>query len=90
MRGDDAPVALRDQAGERDAAALAAVLRARVEGTPGARLDYGTVVDFDTLQRVDRVAGTALAALAVFFGTTRLIDNVLLTAGGEPLSEPEA
>jgi pantoate--beta-alanine ligase len=66
------------EAGERGAAALEAVLRARVEGTPGARLDYATVVDYDTLQRVDRVSGTALAALAVYFGTTRLIDNVLL------------
>jgi pantothenate synthetase len=30
---------------------------------------------------VKRLAGTVLVAMAVYFGTTRLIDNVLLTVG---------
>ncbi len=72
-------VRLRVEAGERDAAALERLLAERVAATPGARLDYAAVVDYDTLQRLPRLRGTVLVALAVFFGTTRLIDNALLT-----------
>ena len=68
----------RVQAGERDAGKLAEALRGRIAATPGARLDYAAVVNADTLQPLDRVRGRVLVALAVFFGATRLIDNVLL------------
>jgi pantoate--beta-alanine ligase len=64
--------------GERDAARLEADLAAALAAIPGARVDYARVVDDDTLQPVGRIAGPALAAAAVFLGTTRLIDNVLL------------
>jgi pantoate--beta-alanine ligase len=69
----------RVEEGERDAGLLRRLLAERVAATPGARLDYAAVVDFETLQPAERVRGTVLVALAVFFGTTRLIDNVLLT-----------
>jgi pantoate--beta-alanine ligase len=69
----------RAAAGERDAGVLQRLLAERVAATPGARLDYAALVDFDTLQPVAQLRGTVLAALAVFFGTTRLIDNILLT-----------
>jgi pantoate--beta-alanine ligase len=69
----------RVEAGERDADFLQRLLAERVAATPGARLDYAALVSFDTLQPVQKLRGTVLAALAVFFGTTRLIDNVLLT-----------
>jgi pantothenate synthetase len=36
------------------------------------------VVDADTLAPVSRLTGPTLLALAVRFGTTRLIDNVLI------------
>jgi pantoate--beta-alanine ligase len=65
--------------GEHDAAKFRRVLAERIALAPGARLDYAAIVDFDTLQPLDRVEGTVLVALAVYFGTTRLIDNVLLT-----------
>jgi pantoate--beta-alanine ligase len=65
-------------AGERDARRLEALLAAEVASTPGARLDYARVVDAQTLQPIERLERPALAALAVFFGTTRLIDNVTL------------
>ncbi len=74
----------RVEAGERDAAALRALLADRVRATPGAVLDYAEVVDADTFRPVDRLAGPAVAALAVKFGGTRLIDNIDLpvpTAG---------
>jgi pantoate--beta-alanine ligase len=75
-----AEVRRRVEGGERDAGALERLVTERVAATPGARLDYAAVVDFDTLQRVERVRGNVLVALAVFFGATRLIDNVILTA----------
>jgi pantoate--beta-alanine ligase len=69
----------RVAAGERDADALRALLTERVAATPGAVLDYAAVVDADTLAPVARLSGPTLLALAVRFGTTRLIDNVLIS-----------
>jgi pantoate--beta-alanine ligase len=68
----------RVAAGERDADALRAFLAERVAATPGATLDYAAVVDADTLAPVARLSGPTLLALAVRFGTARLIDNVLI------------
>jgi pantoate--beta-alanine ligase len=63
-------------AGERSAARLAAVLRSRIESAPGATLDYAAVVDADTFGPIDTIDRAALLALAVRFGSTRLIDNL--------------
>jgi pantoate--beta-alanine ligase len=68
----------RIDAGERDAAALLREARAMIDATPGARVDYIAIVDFDRLQPLTRLQGKVLMALAVYFGTTRLIDNMLL------------
>jgi pantoate--beta-alanine ligase len=68
----------RVAAGERDAAALLAEAQAQIARTPGARLDYAEAVDFVTLQPLTHLQGKVLVALAVFFGSTRLIDNALL------------
>ncbi len=71
----------RLEAGERDPAALRQVMADRVATAPGAVLDYAAVVDADTLQPpAPRVHGRTLLALAVKFGATRLIDNLLVTA----------
>ena len=66
------------EAGERRAAELARLARDRIVMTPGARIDYVAVVDFATLQPIEILHGRVLVAAAVFFGTTRLIDNLLL------------
>jgi pantoate--beta-alanine ligase len=65
-------------AGERQPAPLVQAATKLIAATPGARLDYVAVVDADTLQPVAALHGRTLVALAVFFGTTRLIDNLLL------------
>jgi pantoate--beta-alanine ligase len=70
----------RAAAGERDAALLRRLLVERVTGAPGAVLDYAAVVDADSLQPIERLSGPTLLALAVKFGATRLIDNVLVNA----------
>ena len=46
------------------------------ETIPGARVDYADIVDDEDLQPVARLDRPALAAAAVYLGTTRLIDNV--------------
>jgi pantoate--beta-alanine ligase len=45
---------------------------------PLARIDYVEAVDAETLQPVEIVRSSSLLALAVFFGKTRLIDNIRL------------
>jgi pantoate--beta-alanine ligase len=65
-------------AGERDAGRLEVELRDRLEAIPGARIDYASIVDDDSLEPINRLERPALAAVAVFLGTTRLIDNVTI------------
>lgn len=62
--------------GERSAATVQTVLAKRMQATPGAELDYAAVIDADTLQPLDHLRGKLLLALAVKFGSTRLIDNL--------------
>lgn len=72
-------VQARFAAGERDAEALRAVMRARIGAAKGGRIDYVEVVDAASLAPVEgAVTGPARAAVAVVFGSTRLIDNVAL------------
>ncbi len=63
--------------GEREAGPLLQMARQMIEETPGARLDYVSIIGFDDLKPLDRLEGKILIALAVSFGTTRLIDNVM-------------
>jgi pantoate--beta-alanine ligase len=64
--------------GESTAAELIAVAKNEIATEPAARLDYFEIVNPDTLDPVEDVSRGALAAVAAFFGTTRLIDNVVL------------
>jgi pantoate--beta-alanine ligase len=66
-------------AGERSVPHVQQEMIDLITRTPGARLDYVTLLDADTLQSVQTIERPVLAALAVFFGTTRLIDNATLT-----------
>ena len=68
----------RIDAGERQSEPLLTLAKSLIEATPGARLDYVAVVDAETLQPLVKLQGNVLTAVAVYFGTTRLIDNLLL------------
>jgi pantoate--beta-alanine ligase len=68
----------RIDAGERDAEAVHRAMLDRLAEAPLARLDYAAVVDAGSLRPLERLGGDVLIALAVFFGTTRLIDNLPL------------
>ena len=66
----------------REAARLEEEMARMIRSTPGAELDYARVVDRWTLGPVGEPAGIidkeVLAAVAVRFGATRLIDNLLI------------
>jgi pantoate--beta-alanine ligase len=79
--------ALADR-GERLPQALVQAGRGVIAEEPGARLDYFAMVDPDTLEPVSDLARTVLVAVAARIGSTRLIDNILLTAPAQP-SGPE-
>jgi pantoate--beta-alanine ligase len=66
--------------GERDAQHLKAGIRAALADADLARIDYVDIVDAADLTPVTGVAGDCLIAVAVFFGTVRLIDNVTVRA----------
>jgi pantoate--beta-alanine ligase len=78
-------------AGERDAAAVSGRGRAELDAA-GVETEYFELVSADTLAPVLEVDGPVLAVVAARVGTTRLIDNqVLSTAGraaGLRASEP--
>jgi pantoate--beta-alanine ligase len=65
--------------GERSAPVILVAARKIIETSPLARIDYLELVDADTLQPIEIVRPNSLIALAVFFGQTRLIDNIRLT-----------
>ena len=65
-------------AGEDRPEVLKAEIAAQIEKTPGAVLDYVAIVDWNTLKPVEKCQGRLLVALAVRFGTTRLIDNLIV------------
>ncbi len=65
-------------AGETSAAKLRRLLLKTIATAPLARLDYAEIADADTLRPVREVRRGTVLALAVFFGKTRLIDNLWL------------
>jgi len=68
----------RWQAGETDAAALRQAVCELIAAEPLAQTDYVSVADGEGLTELERAAPGALLSLAVRFGKTRLIDNVVL------------
>ena len=65
-------------AGETSAAKLRRLLLKIIATAPLARLDYAEIADADTLRPVREMRRNTVLALAVFFGKTRLIDNLWL------------
>ena len=65
-------------AGERQAESLRAQVREIIASEPLANLQYVSCADYDTLEELDVVSGKVLLSLAVYFGKTRLIDNLVL------------
>lgn len=71
----------RVRAGEFDVARLESALQAELAAIPGARVDYARILDANSLTPLSRLDRPAVAAVAVFVGTTRLIDNLVIGDG---------
>lgn len=66
-------------AGERNAAVLIEQVRKEIEAEPMSNIDYVEIYQLPELRPVSEpLTGSNLLAVAVKFGTTRLIDNVIL------------
>ena len=68
--------------GERDARRLIAAMKENLAKEPMAVVDYVEAVSMDTIEKIDRLEGTVLVAMAVKIGKTRLIDNFILPIQG--------
>jgi len=64
--------------GKKSAKEIVDLTRKIISEAPLARIDYVDLVDAGTLQPIGVVGPNSLLALAVFFGKTRLIDNIVL------------
>jgi pantoate--beta-alanine ligase len=72
-------------AGLRDSLELQRLLLKVIASEQRTRLDYAEIVDADTFEPVVRITRRSYAVLAVFFGRTRLIDNMLIEPLGDEL-----
>lgn len=66
------------QEGETDAAKIKAAMVEKIQSEPLARIDYVEIVDGLSMQPVDTVQSPTLAAIVVYIGKTRLIDNFIV------------
>ncbi|MDP4182959.1 MAG: pantoate--beta-alanine ligase [Bacillota bacterium] len=64
--------------GERDPELLISFLRQKIETVNFAKIDYIEITDMANLNKLEEIHGKILIALAVKFGKTRLIDNVIV------------
>lgn len=64
--------------GERKAEIIVREMKEMIEAEPLARIDYVEMVDADTIEPMERAEGRVLVAMAVYIGTTRLIDNFIV------------
>jgi pantoate--beta-alanine ligase len=67
-----------EKSGKKSAKEIVDLAREMISEAPLARIDYVALVDAETLRPLEKVQPNSLLALAVFFGKTRLIDNIRL------------
>lgn len=65
-------------AGEKSTQEIVTLARNMINQAPLARVDYIEVVDTESFEPIEVVRPNSLLAIAVFFGKTRLIDNIRL------------
>jgi pantoate--beta-alanine ligase len=66
------------ESSRKSAKEIVEAVRRTIGEAPLARTDYVSLVDAETLQPIEDVKPNSLLALAVYFGKTRLIDNIRL------------
>ena len=67
-------------AGSQSAATITGKIRSRITRESTGRIDYVQCVAADTLMPLKKIQGKVIIALAVWFGKTRLIDNIIVQA----------
>ena len=66
------------QNGEKNAAALKELMYQEISRQDLAKIEYVEIVDAVTMQPVTELKEQVMIALAVRFGKTRLIDNIMI------------
>lgn len=69
--------------GELNPTVVKETIRSIIDSEPLAKIDYVEIVNFDTIEPVDMIIGEILVAVAVYIGSTRLIDNFIVIAGAD-------
>lgn len=64
--------------GERNINKLKSYIKDYIETSPQARIDYIDIYNAYDLSDLEEIRGEVIIALAVWFGTTRLIDNLIV------------
>ncbi len=64
--------------GETSTEQLTEIISNKINEMPLADIDYVSVYDYPSLEVINNIENKALAAVAVRFGKTRLIDNIIL------------
>ena len=64
--------------GEKDVETIIRAMKELIDKEPLAKIDYVEIVDWRTLENVTVIEGPILAAMAVYIGKTRLIDNFIM------------
>ena len=63
--------------GEKSAAAVTGAMSELISAEPLAKIDYVSMVSWDSIEPVETIEGPVLVAKAVYIGKTRLIDNFI-------------
>ena len=63
--------------GEKAAAAVTGAMSELISAEPLAKIDYVSMVSWDSIEPVETIEGPVLVAMAVYIGKTRLIDNFI-------------
>lgn len=63
--------------GEIDAQKICQAMKNKIQEEKLAQIDYVEAVNFETIQKIDKIQGEVLFAIAVYIGNTRLIDNFI-------------
>lgn len=63
--------------GEKSAVAVTGAMSELISAEPLAKIDYVSMVSWDSIEPVETIEGPVLVAMAVYIGKTRLIDNFI-------------
>ena len=65
------------EAGERDSKKIIEIITNNINTEKLAKIDYVEIVDPLSIENIDKIENSALVAMAVYIGKTRLIDNFI-------------